>query len=325
MAGKAKQVAEVARQEVARLRVERKALEQAVARRGAELAAVRQTTAQEVERRRDAELQRAVESAARQKAEEAAMQVSVRRARREVAEADRQTAAEAAEQEAEARRVAEEDELEAARQRRRQRWTDGARRTGNVAASIGIVALAVFGADRIFQVPDGASRVPAAAVTAVPVAQPAEAKPAGESRGDSTNSSALIEIPGLNQAESDGTLPVVLAPDFEAAVPGVEEPEVVPAGVDPRLLDLDALADSADGALVFFRSLAVAFETGAKGCDDLKAAYIEVDSRWVAYVVGGVSRMDADLDAERTNRHKDLTRDMQRVELSYEVSGCPVP
>jgi hypothetical protein len=125
--------------------------------------------------------------------------------------------------------------------------------------------------------------------------------------------------------ESDGTLPIVLAPDFEAAVPGVEEPAVVPAGVDPRLLDLDALADSADGAMVFFRSLAVAFETGAKGCDDLKAAYVEVDSRWVAYVVGGVSRADALLDVKRTKRHKDLTRDMQRVELSYEVSGCPVP
>ena len=125
--------------------------------------------------------------------------------------------------------------------------------------------------------------------------------------------------------ESEGTLPVVLAPDFEAAVPGVEEPEVVPAGVDPRLLDLDALADSADGAMIFFRSLAEAFETGAKGCDDLKAAYVEVDSRWVAYVVGGVSRADAVLDTERTQRHEDLTRDMQRVELSYEVSGCPVP
>ena len=186
-----------------------------------------------------------------------------------------------------------------------------------MAASIGIVAVAVFGADRIFRVPDGASRIPAAAVRTVPVAQPAEARPTEASRMDSMTAG--------DGRESDGTLPVVLAPDFEAAVPGVEEPEVVPAGVDPRLLDLDALADSADGAMVFFRSLAEAFEAGANGCDDLKAAYVEVDSRWVAYVVGGVSRADALLDSERTERHEDLTRDMQRVELSYEVSGCPVP
>ncbi len=100
---------------------------------------------------------------------------------------------------------------------------------------------------------------------------------------------------------------------------------MVPAEVDPRLLALDALADSADGAMVFFRSLAAAFETGDKGCDDLKAAYIDVDSRWVAYVVNGVSRMDTHLDAQRTTRHSDLTRDKQRIEITYEVTGCPVP
>ncbi|MFC1530988.1 hypothetical protein ACFL5T_01910, partial [Gemmatimonadota bacterium] len=331
MAGKARKVAQVAREEVARLRMERKALEQAVARRGAELAAVRQSTAQEVERRRDAELQRAVETAARLEAERAAQQVSVDRARQEVAEADANkaaaAAAEATEREAEARRTAEEDELEAVRKRRRERWTNGARRTGNVAASIGIVAVAVFGADRIFQLPDSTSQVPAAAVRTVPVAQPAEAKPPEEVPADSLETGPVDESLELEQdlLEADATLPVVLAPDFESGVPGVEEPDVVPSGVDPRLLDLDALADSADGAMVFFRSLAVAFETGAKGCGELKSAYVEVDSRWVAYVVNGVSRMDSSLDAGRTTRHKDLTREKQRVEMSYEVSGCPVP
>jgi hypothetical protein len=187
--------------------------------------------------------------------------------------------------------------------------------------------VAVFGADRIFQLPDSTSQVPAAAVRTVPVAQPAEAKPPEEVRVDSLETGPVDESLELEQdlLEADATLPVVLAPDFESGVPGVEEPEVVPSGVDPRLLDLDALADSADGAMVFFRSLVVAFESGAKECDELKSAYVAVDSRWVAYVVNGVSRMDSPLDEGRTNRHKDLTREKQRVEMSYEVSGCPVP
>ena len=50
-----------------------------------------------------------------------------------------------------------------------------------------------------------------------------------------------------------------------------------------------------------------------------------MDSRWVAYVVNGVSRTDAYLDTQRTTRHDDLTRDMQRIEITYEVTGCPVP
>ena len=85
------------------------------------------------------------------------------------------------------------------------------------------------------------------------------------------------------------------------------------------------MADSADGAMVVFRDLAMEFESGTAGCDELKAAYGAVDSRWVAYVVTGVSRLETDLDGERAARHADLTRDMQRIELSYEVTGCPVP
>jgi hypothetical protein len=315
MAAKARQVAEVARQEVARLRMERKALEQTVARRSAELKAIRQTTAQEVERRRDAELQRAVEATARQKAEETAQQVSVERARREVADADARRAgkvaadaAESAEESAEARRAEEEDEIAVARERRRSKWTDRARQAGNVAASIGIVAVALFGADRIFQLPDTVSRVPT-----VPV-QPAEARPPVEAIADS-----------LTADPEAAALPVVLPPDFASGVPGVEDPELVPAGIDPRIFVLDALADSADGAMIHFHSLAEAFAEGAKGCDELKEAYVQVDSRWLAYVVTGISRMETDLDEERATRHEDLSRDMQRVEVSYEVTGCPIP
>ena len=45
----------------------------------------------------------------------------------------------------------------------------------------------------------------------------------------------------------------------------------------------------------------------------------------MAYVINGVSRMEAELDEERTTRHRSLSRDMQRVELTYEVTGCPIP
>jgi hypothetical protein len=250
----------------------------------------------------------------------------VERARREVAEADAiraaEAAAEAAELEAEARRTEEEDELQAARKRRRERWTNGARRSGNVAASVGIVALAVFGADRIFQLPDAASRVPS---PAVPVPQPAEARPPEATSDDSTVIDVTAGSPERDPLEP-GTRPlVVLGPDFESGVPGVVDPEVVPAGVDPRIFALDALADSADGAMVYFGSMAAAFEAGAKGCEELKAAYVEVDSRWAAYVVNGVSRMEADLDEERSERHRALSRAAQRIEVSYEVTGCPIP
>ena len=118
---------------------------------------------------------------------------------------------------------------------------------------------------------------------------------------------------------------VVLAPDFESSVPVVRDLEVVPAGVDPRIFVLDALADSADGAMIYFGSLAAAFESGVKGCDELQTAYVDVDSLWVAYVVNGVSPMDVDLDEERSSRHDDLSHDKQRIELTYEVTGCPIP
>jgi hypothetical protein len=158
-------------------------------------------------------------------------------------------------------------------------------------------------------------RVPSAVVRTVPAAQPAAVVPPAQDSLASVDSTAAKGLAPL----------VVLPPDFEVRVPGVEHPEVVPAGVDPRIYRLDVLADSADGAMVYFRSLAAAFQAGTRGCDDLKAAYIDLDSRWVAYVVGGISRMESALDEERTARHASLRRDKQRIELAYEVTGCPVP
>jgi hypothetical protein len=270
-----------------------------------------------------------VEAAARQKAEEQARRFSVDRARLEVAEADAKkaaaVAAEAEEEGVEARRVAREDELAAARESKRERWASRGRRVGNVAASIGIVGLAVFGADRIFQIPDASTRAPSAVVRTVPAAQPAVVTPPAGQPADPVDSEA---VDGGSEPEDtgEGVAPlVVLPPDFEIGVPGVENPEVVPAGIDPRIYRLDVLADSADGAMVYFRSLAAAFGAGTKGCDDLKAAYVDLDSRWVAYVVGGYSRMEAALDDERTARHASLRRDKQRSELTYEVTGCPIP
>jgi hypothetical protein len=324
MAAKAKKVAEVARDEVARLRMERKALEEAVARRGAELEAIRQTTAQEVERRRDAELQRAVEAAARQKAEEAAREVAVERARREVAEADArkavQAVAEATEREAETRRTEREDELSQAREKRRERLTRWTRQVGNVAASIGIVGLAIFGADRVFRWPEGVGNVPTAAVPGVSTTRSAEAHPSEglSGRVDSFGAAAW----GSGAA---GAPLVVMPPDFEASVPGVADPEIVLSEGDSRLSLLDALADSADGAMESFRALVSGFESGAADCDDLKTAYVEMDRRWVAYAVNGVSRLDGGLDEDRGERHRNLTRGMQRIKLAYEVTGCPLP
>jgi hypothetical protein len=42
-------------------------------------------------------------------------------------------------------------------------------------------------------------------------------------------------------------------------------------------------------------------------------------------VVVGVSRLDEALSEERAARHEALTAEMQRVEITYEVSGCPLP
>jgi hypothetical protein len=269
------------------------------------------------------------------KAEEAARKISVERARGEVAEADAKKAvaeaAEAAQREAEAQRAEEVADLEAARQHRRDRWSGTARRAGEVAASIGIVALAVFGADRIFQWPDAASRVNVPGARSVPVTQPAAANPPAVDAGGVAGpvvSDSMAFFDGMTEAGSfplgtDGL--VVLPPGFESAVPDIEDPEVVPAGADPRLFVLDAFADSADGAMVYYHSLSAAFESGDMGCDELQAAYVEVDSRWVSYILNGVSRMDGDLDEQRASRHEELSQDARRIELSYEVTGCPVP
>ena len=119
--------------------------------------------------------------------------------------------------------------------------------------------------------------------------------------------------------------PVVLAPDVDLSVPVIEDPEILPEQFDSRLDLLDALADSADGAMTVFQSLARDFEEGTLSCETLQRAYIAVDSRWLSYVVNGVSRLDGELGGERADRHETLTADMQRVEITYEVTGCPLP
>ena len=35
--------------------------------------------------------------------------------------------------------------------------------------------------------------------------------------------------------------------------------------------------------------------------------------------------LESALDEERTARHASLRRDKQRIELAYELTGCPVP
>ena len=87
---------------------------------------------------------------------------------------------------------------------------------------------------------------------------------------------------------------------------------------------LDAMTAERD-SLLAFRDSVQAFDAGLLSCQELRSAYVEADERWVAYIVNGMSRLEAGLDSARTSRHEHLTSEAQRLKLKYEVSGCPLP
>ena len=122
-----------------------------------------------------------------------------------------------------------------------------------------------------------------------------------------------------------------LVEDVEAGSSGEEvaaSPAVEPVapGPDPEFLaGLDGLADQVASALRGYGPVEDAFDPSAGACEDLQAAYIDVQDTWFEYSVNGTGRLGAPLDPTRSARDKTLYADVQQVELSFVESGCPRP
>lgn len=313
MAAKARQVAELARQEMARLRIERKAMEEGTVRRLAEIEAERRAADREGRLHRDREESetRKTEAAERRRVEREQRRKAGERARREAEELAARRRAEA-----EARRAAEEEEdrrkaLAAEGRAKKEEWTRRLRNVGNVAASVLILVIAISGAERL-----------------IGWTQP-EADPARQ-----TDRSTAADAESRTATGSGATLPPPVATparDSLAVEPPLIEVEGLDleAGVSPAPIatpvPLDGFAEAVTRALATYAGSAARFADGSARCGELGGAFAAVDRAWMKYIVNGGTLGELALDATRTERHRGLAREVRLVEKGFAESGCLRP
>jgi hypothetical protein len=310
MASKAKQIAEIARQEVARVRVERKLLEETTAKRLAEIEAERR--AAERAAKKQAERRDEVDLAERRRAEREARREAGERARQEAELLIAQRAREAAARQEAEERARLEAAAAAEKQAHREEWTRRLRNVGNIAASIGIIAIAAAGADKIVGWSSGGRD--AARVQDVRTEQPAASRP------------AVADDPADDRPQPRVDSLAVLPPAIEDS--GFELEEVGAGAVRGPGLESDALAAVLVNTADAYALTAEEFVVGRRSCADLQQAFIEVDGAWLEYSMkrsDELANANQPFDATRVARDDELTDRVREVEAAFAATGCPRP
>lgn len=183
---------------------------------------------------------------------------------------------------------------------------------GNVAASIGIIAIAAAGADRIVGWSgSGAAEETAASTAADTRAAPQNQKPAGSAESDPAVDSLGIMPPAI---------------EIDTAELDLSEVDVAPLHVDAA--DSDPLATVVRNAIDVYGITAEEHGLGEKTCTDLQGAFVDVDSAWLEYSMtraGELADANRELDANRNSRDGELTAMVREVETAFAATGCPRP
>lgn len=314
MAAKARQVAEIARQEMARLRVERKAMEEGTVRRLAEIEAERRASERQerLRREREEEESRRAEEAERRRLDLEERRKAGEQARREAEELAARRRAEREAREA-AEEQAEREKIQVAeRQAKREEWTRRLRNVGNVAASVLILVVAIHGAERL---------IGWAGSSSGDGAPPARVEPGA----------GIDRSPGNGTASGAGEAGPVAAESLAIAPPLIE---VEPLPIDEEVtsptpiatpVPLDALADSVSRAVERFADTSRRLAVRAGSCAELQQDFVDVDRAWMEYSLNGGTLEELALDATRTERHRGLALAVRQAEVTFGNSGCPRP
>jgi len=312
MAAKARQVAEIARQEMARLRVERKAMEEGTVRRLAEIEAERRSAERQERLRKERE-----EEEARRAEEEQRRRLDLEDRRKAGVQARREAEELAARRRAEmeARRAAEEQaerdrDLAVERQAKREEWTRRLRNVGNVAASVLILVIAISGAERLIGWAGPEGNAPTERV---------------ESPTDAAGSRTARETPSQGDAGSSAAESLAIAPPLiEVESLPIEEDVTAPPPITTPV-PLDAFADSVSTSVERFAATRRRVGAGSGSCAELQKEFVAVDRAWMEYSLNGGTPEQLALDATRTERHRGLALAVRQVEVAFGASGCPRP
>ena len=309
MASKARKIAEIARQEVSQARVERKLLEQTTAKRLAEIEAERM--ASERAAHKQAQALEVTDIAERRRAAKLARKERGQRAREEAEMLIEQRAVDAAAK-LEAEENARIEEANAtAKQAHREEWTRRLRNVGNVAASVGIIAIAAAGADRIVGWSGSRSNDDARDNTADTRAATRNTTPAESGDRDPIVDSLMILPPAI---------------ELDTAELDLSEVGVAPLELDATASD--PLATVVRNAIDVYGITAEEHGLGEKSCSDLQSAFVDVDTSWLEYSMkraGELADANRELDANRDARDGELSVLVREVEAAFAATGCPRP
>ena len=309
MANKARQIAEIARQEVSQTRVERKLLEQTTAKRLAEIEAERRASEraayQKVQARDENDI------AQRRKAARLARKERGQQAREEAEQLIAQRAADAAARLESEEQARTEEARAVEKQAQREEWTRRLRNVGNVAASIGIIAIAAAGADRIVGWSGSRSIEGARESTADSRATEGNTRAAESADPDPFVDSLMIMPPAI---------------EIDTAELDLSEVNVAPLQLDATASD--PLATVVRNAIDVYGITAEDHGLGEKTCADLQGAFVDVDSAWLEYSMkraGELADANRELDANRDARDGELSVLVREIETAFAATGCPRP
>jgi hypothetical protein len=94
--------------------------------------------------------------------------------------------------------------------------------------------------------------------------------------------------------------------------------------VNPALVVLDLLADSAVTALRRYRNQRAVFDQGQGDCAALAQALVAVEGRWSAYGARGKTP-GLVLDPQRAARDQSLRAQVDSVQNHFDAAACPHP
>lgn len=87
----------------------------------------------------------------------------------------------------------------------------------------------------------------------------------------------------------------------------------------------ETLAEDLLGSISRFYGLAVALDQGSIECQELQAAYVDVEDRWIAYSVDGRARWAGRLPDGLAERDERLYQGVRDAEQEFARSGCERP